>query len=656
MGALRIAGISASSDTGSTLRVGGLVASGAEATILPRLQVADLTVSGATVATLPKLHVDGLTADGTIPGGNPRLRVARIEASGTFSVSLNPIAPVTADYLDAVTVTATVASGTADTFVWRQISGPAVVMTGTGATRSLIAPAVFPPGGTVVLGVTAYSFGTPSTERTVSITVNPQEYWRRVDGEDWRPGWWMVPVEELGHEPVTETAGALPIGTASYTIPETNVMIISLTGNDSNSGSVLSPKRTLQGAQAAASAGWTVVARGGTYTGGLGVINKAITVQNYPGETVWFDGQTTVQHTMTIGSSVRFRGVGFKRYNVTNDAQFERGIVIPGTGSNTLFENCHFEDFGANIDIARNGNGAGPLRVFSCADVVIRRCTFKRSGVFHIYTNRTEGMIIENNLMDGSNMLGHPPQPLAAGVKHCRSVDAVFRHNICINNNGGQGFWLDVSCYRTVFHGNVVHGGYEAILVELSGTALVVGNYIRSGTVYGLRALCSSQVTIGWNEVVGGGPNPHIEIAVLQDERRNQGDEPYLAQGVTWLARNNKVIANRVGPTFAYGQIGVYDYTSAARGGPTQAAVDMIDMIAGNEYIARSDGRNESFQWSHTAGQTFAGRSLTQLIAAHPTKVKRENVVMPADVAALFGIPAGGLYVGPVKPAPVPVA
>lgn len=452
-------------------------------------------------------------------------------------------------------------------------------------------------------------------------------------------------------EPDEIIVGADAPSSLNYAVPGSNVIYISPTGNNANPGTFASPKQTLIGAQTAASNGWTVIMRGGIYTGYQGSITKTLFIQPYPGETVIVDGQDITQAAMIVNSASKIRGLTFRDFNVTNDASYNRGIMVPSAGSGAEFEQCNFDDFGANVTVSTTPNGHGPLRITDNANVKVSRCSFRRSAVWHIYTNRAQNLIIDRCYFTGSNMLGHPPQPLAASVKHCRSLNAVLSYNLSVDNRGGQGFWLDVSCYNTKMIGNSVTGGYEAILIELSGTTLVLSNRITNGTTYGIRSLNSSQGLYGWNEIAGG--NPHIELGILQDERRNI-NEPYFAEGVTWLSRNNQLIGNRLGGNFQYGQFGSYDYTKPDKGGPTQLGVDMIDLISGNEYLPKANGANETAQWSSApVGSDFAGRSLTQLIAAHPAKVKRENTAMSSDIASLLGV-APGMYVGPVTPILVP--
>lgn len=99
----------------------------------------------------------------------------------------------------------------------------------------------------------------------------------------------------------TANAGSLPIGAASYSVPG-DAIYVATTGNDtSGTGTSGSPYATLAKAVTAAVAGKTIVVRAGIYHEGnsnhtsaigIAVYKNNLTIQNYPGEAVWFDGSS----------------------------------------------------------------------------------------------------------------------------------------------------------------------------------------------------------------------------------------------------------------------------------------------------------------------------------------------------------------------------
>lgn len=125
----------------------------------------------------PKARIGRATLSGTVLV-TPKARIGRASISGTAAVIVTPPDPLTLGPGQAVALTAVLASGgAADTWTWRRISGPAIAMAGTGATRTVTAPSVMPPGASIVLGVTATVGGVTSAEKTVPLTVLPQLSW-----------------------------------------------------------------------------------------------------------------------------------------------------------------------------------------------------------------------------------------------------------------------------------------------------------------------------------------------------------------------------------------------------------------------------------------------------------------------------------------------
>lgn len=102
------------------------------------------------------------------------------------------------------------------------------------------------------------------------------------------------------------SAGADRIGSASYGIPATAVFVANW-GSDSSAGTMSSPVRTLARALVVAPSSGTIVMRGGTYNES-NAIYKTVTVQNYPGETVWLDGSTAVNGWVQDGARWRHDG------------------------------------------------------------------------------------------------------------------------------------------------------------------------------------------------------------------------------------------------------------------------------------------------------------------------------------------------------------
>ena len=97
--------------------------------------------------------------------------------------------------------------------------------------------------------------------------------------------------------------GSATIGTARFPAP-TNAVYVATTGNDANRGTVAAPKRSVNAAIQAAPYGGVVVVRHGTYHQAVTIpAGKPVTIQNYPGEVVWFDGTRRVSGWVKSGTA-----------------------------------------------------------------------------------------------------------------------------------------------------------------------------------------------------------------------------------------------------------------------------------------------------------------------------------------------------------------
>lgn len=126
-------------------------------------------------------------------------------------------------------------------------------------------------------------------------------------------------VEVQPAPPGSTDAGADTIGTASYTPPAGSIYVAPSGSDTTGTGAVGAPYATAAKAVAMAVDGSTIVLRAGSYHEGgdtskltqtdsarYGVIvNKSVTIQNYPGEAVWFDGSSVATGWVADGANWR---------------------------------------------------------------------------------------------------------------------------------------------------------------------------------------------------------------------------------------------------------------------------------------------------------------------------------------------------------------
>ncbi|MGI9825338.1 right-handed parallel beta-helix repeat-containing protein [Agromyces sp. Marseille-Q5079] len=118
-------------------------------------------------------------------------------------------------------------------------------------------------------------------------------------------------------------AGSAPLGTTDYAIPA-GAKFVDPKSTAGGDGSIGKPYQTLNAALSGTAAGGTIVLRGGEYHESVAVYKAGITIQAYPGETVWMDGTVPVDGWVRDGSAWRHDG-----WTVSLDASptFTRGAA-----------------------------------------------------------------------------------------------------------------------------------------------------------------------------------------------------------------------------------------------------------------------------------------------------------------------------------------
>jgi hypothetical protein len=149
--------------------------------------VAKLRVHGASIASKPTLRVHGTTLAGSVVP-RPKLRVHDGAVVGDATANLQPLADVTVEPQEPVTIATALTAGSAtpDSYLWRVVSGTPVSLAGAGASLTFTSPSAMPPlGATTVLGVRAVVGGFTSPEVQCTVTTRPQLSWSRVPGGQW---------------------------------------------------------------------------------------------------------------------------------------------------------------------------------------------------------------------------------------------------------------------------------------------------------------------------------------------------------------------------------------------------------------------------------------------------------------------------------------
>jgi len=160
-------------------------------------------------------------------------------------------------------------------------------------------------------------------------------------------------------------------------------------GNDSNPGTLTSPKRTLYAGASLLSGGDTLYCRGGTYTDSpattfyssrSGTASSPICIKNYPGETPVFDMIGSDQYIIYIRSGYRYWVIDGLHFKPSSGRPMVYGIIVL-EGDHNAVQNCTFEGYKANNSSASNIDDSFIKVYRDTADYnTIQNNTFKNCG------------------------------------------------------------------------------------------------------------------------------------------------------------------------------------------------------------------------------------------------------------------------------------
>jgi hypothetical protein len=228
------------------------------------------------------------------------------------------------------------------------------------------------------------------------------------------------------------------------------------------------------------------------------------------------------------------RGLVFRRYATPVP---DHGAVR-GYSDDLLFENNHFSQnasaglgiVGDRVRVFHNtasDNGKLGLQVDTSLDTQVEGN--------HLIRNNAELFLIESS---------------EGGAKFTTSRRATFRRNLS-EYNYGRGVWFDVASWDFGILQNVVrHNESNGIQVEISGNAVVAGNWVY-GNAWGVYVLESNSVNIWNNTLVENTRN----VFVLEG-RRSSGD-PQIPQKVSAITIRNNILWR--GDTQTVSLLGVQD-------------------------------------------------------------------------------------------------
>ena len=509
------------------------------------------------------------------------------------SVTISP-SSVTLATLAAQSLTATV-SGTTNTAVSWEVNNAAggnstvglisTTVPGTSSEAIYLAPGSIPSGAVTV---TAVSLADPSKSASAFVTV-----------------------EAPSRSGVT--------------------YYVSISGTDSNAGTLSAPWRTIQHAANSVNPGDTVEVEGGTYneivtmkSSGNATIGY-ITFTNYPGQSPILDGTgLSVASGQQIGlfslegtfSYIIIQGFEIRNFTSSKKNAVPVGIDFEGAGSNIEILNNHIHNIAQTLSSCNAANALAIALYGTQAPASINNITLWGNEIDHNTTGCSENVSFDGNVqyfVEGNNLV-HDGDNIGLdnigfeGVSPNSSYDQardgwVFQntiYNITSTTNpvyhnqvGADGYYCD-GCTRVIVERNLIH---DCDLSEVASEhAGHVSSYVtfRNNVIY--HCLYVGFSIGGYSSKVGGTDHCTVVNNTLWDDGTH-GSSGLGELQIQYFATNN-VIENNIADIYTLNsKTLLYDYTSSE---PNPATLDY------NLYNSSGGASSSNWNWQ---GKSITGYS-----------------------------------------------
>ena len=177
---------------------------------------------------------------------------------------------------------------------------------------------------------------------------------------------------------------------------------VSPTGNNTASGSVNTPWKTIQYGLGKLNTNDTLNVFTGIYTEKINIPKNGIYLRNYAGNKPVIDatGITVQNPIVSISSKSNVTVTGFElKNNIQKDAQ---GILVDGAGANITIKNCIVHDihFSSNVNAAVNANtnAQGIIVYGSNATTAITNLIISNNELYNCRLGYSEGLAVNGNV------------------------------------------------------------------------------------------------------------------------------------------------------------------------------------------------------------------------------------------------------------------
>lgn len=186
-----------------------------------------------------------------------------------------------------------------------------------------------------------------------------------------------------------------------------NDVYVSTTGNNSNSGTLNAPWKTIQYAVDNANAGTTIYVRGGTYSEKVlfsgsadsGASGNQVILKNMNGEFLIIDGIALTASdregliSIKGSSHIKIYGFELKNFIYSGTTNTPVGFYMDGTCDNITFSNNKIHDIKNNSTcVDPCGAGAHGIGVFGTTTAGITNITFDSNEVYNCILQASEAL------------------------------------------------------------------------------------------------------------------------------------------------------------------------------------------------------------------------------------------------------------------------
>lgn len=346
-----------------------------------------------------------------------------------------------------------------------------------------------------------------------------------------------------------------------------------------------------------------------------------------------------VQAIWSVGR-VTLRGFGVRGY--ATPVPMMGAIFVGGPSNGNVVE---------NVVVTQNATQGISI---NSPQATVRSVTSDANGMTGIHASAAPGLVITKSRVTGNNTEHFPEKPSVAGIKVGRMSNVTITGNVVANNIGTTGIWTDENVIGFTIANNVVtiSAGPYGIETEISDTGIVAGNEV-SGARFGYVAYNTGNVRVIGNRFFD---NSVYDLGITQDERRGKGP----SAACPWVSKNITVLNNAFADNVAGNNRGFQFYVLDRA---TNMSADSMNItLNGNYFATAADGGSvSSIAWgagdnttlatyadptAFPRAKTYGWVNYRGPLAARAT-VTQQGAVLPSDVAALLGLPAGSRRIGP---------